>query len=50
MIVTVTCRIDGCGNSGIPVEFDFTGLPPEDMPNAYQCGACGNEITDVQEG
>lgn len=48
-MVTVTCHTDGCGNAGIPIVFDFTGVPPDEMPNAYACGVCGEQITDVQE-
>jgi hypothetical protein len=46
---TVTCRTDGCGNAGYPIELDFGDLPPEDMPTSFWCGVCGQEIKDIQE-
>lgn len=39
MIVILTCRTDGCMNSGI-------GIPFEDPGEICICGVCMNEITD----
>lgn len=38
----VTCRTEGCGNSGILINI----LAPIVDPNIY-CGVCGQPITDV---
>ena len=48
-----TCHTAGCGNEGIPIPVPLTypdpetGAPIPMPPGAYQCGVCGQPITDV---
>jgi hypothetical protein len=48
-MTTVICHTDGCGNADIPIEFDFTGVPSDEMPTSFWCGVCAQQITDIQE-
>lgn len=38
----LTCRTEGCEGEGEPIPFAFVGIYDA------QCGACGQEITDIQ--
>ena len=45
-----TCRTEGCGNEGDPVEFSADApLNIEKEKTRTQCGPCGNWITDIVE-
>ena len=41
---TVTCHTDECGNADVALVI----LRPDDNPGPVICGACGQEITDIQ--
>lgn len=43
--LTVTCRINGCGNKDIPLTIN---VPNEPDPRVV-CGPCGNDITDKHD-
>jgi predicted RNA-binding Zn-ribbon protein involved in translation (DUF1610 family) len=41
MKYVLTCQTEGCENFGIPIVLETDAT-------AFQCGPCGNPITDVQ--
>lgn len=49
---TVTCHTEGCENEGqaIPMDLDSPADwdPPAPAVSAVYCGACGQQITDVE--
>lgn len=47
----VTCRTEGCGNADRPIELAMAGVDADDQPWTAlyaSCGACGQQITDIQ--
>lgn len=42
IVVTVTCQVDGCHNSQIPITFEVA-----EQTIAFICGVCGQEIKDI---
>jgi len=42
MIYDLTCHTEGCANQDIAIRLETDA-------NAFYCGPCGNEITDVVE-
>lgn len=43
-LLDVTCHTEECGNAGITLR-----CPTDDLYTAVLCGACGGDITDIEE-